>query len=92
MADSCRAYQQSLSTRWKGCGFKKFTYHPMIMNWAIAFLPQTSSSIYQDVAKVMMLPDISHVYRQTEKLISTEKDKANNRLHMNTIQSINNRA
>jgi len=62
------------------------------MDWAIAFLARASSSIYQDVAKVMMLPDISHVYRQTAKLISTEKDKAKNGLHMNTIRSIDNRA
>ncbi len=60
------------------------------MDWAIAFLARASSSIYQDVAKVMMLPDISHVYRQTAKLISTEKNKAKNGLHMNTIWSIGN--
>ena len=76
-----KVYQQG----GKGWGFKKITYHPMIMNWVIAFLVQTSSSIYQDVAKVMMLPDISHFYRHTAKLISTEKDKAKNGLHMNTI-------
>jgi hypothetical protein len=64
----------------------------MIINWAIAFLVQTTSRIYQDVAKVMMLPDISHVYRQTAKLISTEKNKAKIGLHMNTIWSIGNRA
>ena len=34
----------------EGHGFQKITYHSMIMNWAIAFLAQTSSSIYQDVA------------------------------------------
>jgi hypothetical protein len=39
-----------------------------------------------------MLSDISHVYRQTAKLISTETDKAKNCLHMNTIRSIGNHA
>ena len=41
------------------------TYHPMIMNWAIAFLAHTSSSTYNEVAKIMMLPNISTVYRKT---------------------------
>ncbi len=49
-----------------------------------------SATSDEDVAKVMMLPDISHVYRQTAKLISTEKDKAKNFLHMHKIWSIGN--
>jgi hypothetical protein len=38
-----KVYQQG----GKGRDFKKIAYHPMIMNWAIAFLARTSSSIYQ---------------------------------------------
>ncbi len=30
-------------------------YHPMLMNWAMAFLAHTSSSTYNEVAKIMML-------------------------------------
>ena len=66
-------------------------YHPMLMNWAIAFLARTSSSTYNEVAKIMMLPNISTVYRKTADLITTKNDKAYC-LHMNTIRSISDRA
>jgi hypothetical protein len=71
----------------KGRGFKKITYHPMILNWAIAFLVRTSASVNNDVAKVMMLPHISHIYKKTAELVSTENDKAYG-LHMTTIQTL----
>ena len=67
------------------------TYHPMIMNWAIAFLAHTSSSTYNEVAKIMMLPNISTVYRKTAELITSKNDKAYC-MHMNTIRSISDRA
>ncbi len=68
----------------KGQGFKNLIYHLMILNWAIAFLACTSASVYSNVAKVMMLPHISHIYKKTAELVSTEKDKAYG-LHMTTI-------
>ncbi len=34
---------------------KNATSHPMLMNWAIAFLARTSSSTYNEVAKIFML-------------------------------------
>ena len=71
----------------KGRGFKRITYHPLLLNWAIAFLARTSANVYNEVAKVMMLPTISHVQRKTAELISTDKDKAFT-LHMNTIERI----
>jgi hypothetical protein len=43
-------------------------YHPMLMNWAIAFLACTSVSTYNKVAKIMMLPNISTVYRKTVEM------------------------
>jgi hypothetical protein len=63
----------------------------LLLNWAIAFLARTSSRVYEEVAKIMMLPHISHVYRKTAKLISTLSDKAFG-LHLNTIRSISERA
>jgi hypothetical protein len=60
----------------KGRGFKKLTYHPMILNWAIAFLTRTSASVYNNVANVMMLPHIIHIYKKTLELVSMENDKA----------------
>ena len=75
----------------KGRGFKRITYHPTIMNWAIAFLARTSSSVYKDVQNVMMLPDISYVYRKTAEMVSTNNDKAWG-LHLHTIRSIAERA
>jgi len=66
-------------------------YHPMLMNWAIAFLARTSASTYNEVAKIMMLPNISTVYRKTAELITTKNDKAYC-MHMNTIRSISDRA
>jgi hypothetical protein len=61
------------------------------MNWAIAFLARTSGRVYGEVAKIMMLPHISHVYRETAMLVSTQRDKAFG-LHINTIRSIHERA
>jgi hypothetical protein len=55
----------------KGQGRKRVAYHPLLLNWAIAFLACTSSRVYGEVAKIMMLPNISHVYRKTAKLIFT---------------------
>jgi hypothetical protein len=44
------------------------------MNLAIAFLARTSASIYNEVAKIMMLPNISTVYRKMAELITTKND------------------
>ena len=63
------------------------TYHPMIMNWAIAFLAHTSSSTYDEDAKITMLSNISTVYRKTAELITSKKDKAYC-MHISTICSI----
>jgi len=43
--------------------------------------------VYKDVAKVMLLPDISYVYRKTAEMVSTNNDKAWG-LHLNTIKSL----
>jgi hypothetical protein len=48
-------------------------YHPMLMNWAIAFLVCTSASTYNKVAKIMILLDIIIVYRKMAELITTKK-------------------
>ena len=61
------------------------------MNWAIAFLARTSSGTYNEVAKIFMLPHISTIYRKTAEIITTKNDEAYC-LHMNTIQSISDRA
>jgi hypothetical protein len=66
-------------------------YHPMLMNWVMAFLALTSASTYNKVAKIMMLPNISIVYRKMAELITTKNDKAYC-MHMNTIRSISDRA
>jgi hypothetical protein len=44
----------------------------MLMNWEIAFLSPTSASTYKEVAKIMMLPHISTIYRKMAKLIATK--------------------
>jgi hypothetical protein len=67
------------------------TYHPMLMNWAMAFLAHTSYGTYNKVGKIMCLLHVSTVYKNTAKLIITKKDKAYCLL-MNTIQSISNHA
>jgi hypothetical protein len=74
----------------KGRGRQNATYHPMLMNWAIAFLARTSSSTYNEVAKIFMLLHISTVYQKTAELITMKNDKAYC-LHMNTIQSVSER-
>ena len=65
--------------------------HPVILNWAIAFLARTSSTIYKEVAKIMLLPDISYVYRKTKELVSRSSDKAYS-IHIATIRTIRERA
>ncbi len=62
-------------------------YHPLLMNWGIAFLAHTSARVYAEVAKVMMLLFISHVYRKKVELVSTQSNKAFG-LHINIIWSI----
>jgi hypothetical protein len=57
----------------KGQGRQNSTYHPMLMNWAIALLARTSSGTYNKVAKIMMLPNIRTIYRKTAELIMTKK-------------------
>ncbi len=75
----------------KGIGRKRVKYHPLLMSWAIAFLARTSVRVCGEVAKIIMLPHISHVYRKTAKLVSMQIDKAFG-LHINTIRSIHERA
>jgi hypothetical protein len=75
----------------KGRGCQNATYHPMIMNWAIAFLAHTFSGTYNKVPKIMMLPHIRTVYRKTAELITTKNDKVYC-MHMNAICSISDHA
>ncbi|KAL9182387.1 hypothetical protein ACHAXT_013039 [Thalassiosira profunda] len=74
----------------KGRG-KKAVVHPVLLNWAIAFLARTSASVYNEVAKVMQLPHISYIYRKTAELVSTMGDKAY-AVNMDTIRTIGARA
>ena len=62
----------------KCCGFKELYYSSIILScWAMAFLARTSYTIYyKEVAKVMMLPDISHIHGLTGKIASTHSGKA----------------
>ena len=71
----------------KGKGTKVVKYHPLLMNWAIAFLACTSARVYAEVAKIMILLHISHVHRKIAELVSSKYDKAFC-LHINTIWSI----
>jgi hypothetical protein len=75
----------------KGCGFKKLYYSSTILYWAMAFLARTLNNVYKEVAKVMMLPDISHIHRLTGKNVSKHSNKAFC-LHIKTIQSLRERA
>jgi hypothetical protein len=63
----------------------------MLINCVIAFLARTSARTYNEVAKIMMLPNISTVYRKTAELVTTKNDKAYC-MHMHTIHSISDRA
>lgn len=61
-------HREHLTTVWENDGNgrrKKAPVHPVLLNWAIAFLARTSTSVYKEVAKVMMLPDICNVDRNT---------------------------
>ncbi len=75
----------------KSQGRKNTTYHPMLINWAMAFLACTSAHTYNKVAKIMMLPHICIIYHKTAELNTTKNNKAYC-LHMNTIRSISDRA
>ncbi|KAL7529972.1 hypothetical protein ACHAWF_003182 [Thalassiosira exigua] len=66
---------------------KRVPVHPVLLNWAIVFLAKTSASIYKEVAKVMLLPDISYVYHKSRKLVSRSSDGGYT-LHLETIHSV----
>ncbi len=69
----------------KGSSFKKLYYRSTILYWAMALLARTSNAIYKEVAKIMMLPDISHIHWLTGKIVSTHSGKAFC-VHIKTIQ------
>ncbi|KAL7527593.1 hypothetical protein ACHAXR_005041, partial [Thalassiosira sp. AJA248-18] len=52
---------------------------------------KTSTAVYKEVAKVMLLPDISYVYRKTNELISKSHGKAYS-IHMGALQGLKERA
>lgn len=58
----------------------------MLLNWAISFLARTSSSVYNEVARVMPLPDISYIYHKTAEMVSTMGDEAYS-INIDTIQA-----
>jgi hypothetical protein len=60
----------------KGRGCQNNTYHPKLMNWTIAFLARTSSGMYNEVAKIFMLPHISTVHQKMAEIITTKNKKA----------------
>ena len=66
---------------------KKVPVHPVLLSWSIGFLAKTSASIYKEVAKIMLLPDISHVYKESAKLVSRNSDKAYS-LHIAIIENL----
>ncbi|EJK46778.1 hypothetical protein THAOC_34538 [Thalassiosira oceanica] len=65
--------------------------HPVLMNWAIAFLAKTSLAVYREVAKIMLLPDIRHVQRETAKLVSDNRSKAYS-ICIKTLETLSKRA
>ena len=83
-------HRDSLNEHFKNGGKsrkKRVPVHPVILNWAIAFLAKTSSSIYREVAKIMMLPDISYVYRKSQEMVSRSSDKGY-AIHIATLRSL----
>ena len=70
---------------------KNVPVHPTLLNWAIAFLARTSSSVYEEVRQVMKLPHISYVYRKTAEMILTMEDKAY-AINIDTIRELGKRA
>ena len=70
---------------------KKAPIHPMLLNWAIAFLARTSVSTYNEVSRVMKLPHISYIYRKAADMISTMNDKAY-AINVDTIKEIGKQA
>jgi len=57
------------------------------MPWAIAFLASTSATVYERVAKVMMLPNIRYVQKKSAELIPCSCDKGCS-MHLSTIKSM----
>jgi hypothetical protein len=53
-------HQESINQHFENSGKSRHTpvpVHPIRMSWSIAFLAKTPRSIYQEVAKVMLLPE-----------------------------------
>ena len=61
--------------------------HPLILSWAIGFLAKTSATIYKEVVRIMLLPDISHIYRKSVELVSRNSDKGYS-LHIASIEQL----
>ena len=61
--------------------------HPVLLNWAIAFLAQTSARKYNKVAKVMKLLHISYIYKKTTAMVHNVADKCY-AININTIWTV----
>ena len=66
-------HHESINTHFENIGksrHKLVLVHPVLLNYAIAFLAKTSLEIYNEISKVMLLSNVSYVYWMSTKLIS----------------------
>lgn len=72
----------------KGGNKRRVRFDPVLTNWAIVFLACTSVNTYKEVAKVMMLPSISYIYKLSNDRVS----RSNQRAYSLCIQTMNSTA
>ena len=63
-------------------------FDPVLMNWAIALLVNTSKSAYNNITKVMQLPSYSWVMRKTKYLVGKQGITGELGINLYTIQTM----
>ena len=71
-----QVHEKGLNANGKRKRGRAVSVHPVILNWAISFLARTSATVYKEVQRVMLLPDIREVQRATAKMVSGNADMA----------------
>eukprot|EP00978_Attheya_sp_CCMP212_P010737 scaffold26127_cov56-Attheya_sp.AAC.1 len=81
-------HYEQLSKYAKVGGKKKgMQVDPVILNWCIGLLAKTSNSVYRELQRVFLLPDISWVNKKASERVSTSSCTAHG-VHARTIASI----
>jgi hypothetical protein len=81
-------HYEQLSKYAKVGGKKKgLLIDPVILNWCMGLLAKTSNSVYRELQRVFLLPDISWVNKKASERVSTSSTTAHG-IHTKTIAAL----